>query len=442
MIRLSRRFVRSMLIVSIMGLLGCDDAVTALSPDLGAGCGVSAEAHWVRAFGTPPNHADSGLENQSIRVIVEPRFGGEGLTRIRLSNRFGTQPVTFSSAFLGRQLDGAGLAPGSNRPLRFNCQPGLTLAPGEEADSDPVDFAFTAFERLAVSLHVDGPSGPVSLHSFPTLTSYIGDASAGDIAADETGAGYTGTTRRTFYLQGIDVVAPPEASVIAVFGDSISEGAGAGSLGSIPGLGPILGSLVPPPPAPETNYQDVLARRLLAAGLGARYSVVNAAISGNRLLFGPLPGFPNFGPGGLSRLQADVIDLPGVRHAIVLIGTNDLGMLPPATGQQMIEGLHEVVTRLQAAGIRVLLATQTPAFGPIIPIGGHGAPYAVLFREQINQWTRTASGADAVLDFFEVTRSPLNPFALAPAFDSGDNLHLNTAGYQALGDAIDLSLFD
>jgi len=41
-----------------------------------------------------------------------------------------------------------------------------------------------------------------------------------------------------------------------------------------------------------------------------------------------------------------------------------------------------------------------------------------------------------------VTRDPANPTKILAKYDSGDHLHPNDAGYQAMGDAIDLKLFD
>jgi lysophospholipase L1-like esterase len=62
-------------------------------------------------------------------------------------------------------------------------------------------------------------------------------------------------------------------------------------------------------------------------------------------------------------------------------------------------------------------------------------------REAINQWIRTSRAYDAVIDFDLATRDPANPTRLLPLYDSGDHLHPNDAGYKAMGDAIDLSLF-
>ena len=40
-----------------------------------------------------------------------------------------------------------------------------------------------------------------------------------------------------------------------------------------------------------------------------------------------------------------------------------------------------------------------------------------------------------------VTRDPANPTQFLPQYDSGDHLHPNDAGYQAMANAVDLALF-
>ena len=48
---------------------------------------------------------------------------------------------------------------------------------------------------------------------------------------------------------------------------------------------------------------------------------------------------------------------------------------------------------------------------------------------------------DAVIDFDKVVRDPANPLQLLPAYNSGDSVHPNDAGYQAMANSIDLRLF-
>jgi len=62
-------------------------------------------------------------------------------------------------------------------------------------------------------------------------------------------------------------------------------------------------------------------------------------------------------------------------------------------------------------------------------------------RQAVNNWIRTPGAFDAIIDFDAVIADRAHPAAMAPAFDSGDHLHPNDAGYQAMAEAIDLKLF-
>jgi len=59
----------------------------------------------------------------------------------------------------------------------------------------------------------------------------------------------------------------------------------------------------------------------------------------------------------------------------------------------------------------------------------------------VNDWIRHGGAFDAVVDFELATRDPGNPKRLRPEFDSGDHLHPSDAGYNAMAQAFDLSLF-
>jgi lysophospholipase L1-like esterase len=169
-----------------------------------------------------------------------------------------------------------------------------------------------------------------------------------------------------------------------------------------------------------------------------RLAVQAEGITGNRILQDGLA--PPFGPKLLDRLDRDVVDQAGARAVIVMEGTNDLGMTPPATAAAVIAGLETVVERLRAAGLRVILGTIPPSKDS--PFELYGTPEAIAARNTINDWIRTRHAADGVVDFHAALADPTDPDRLLPAFDSGDHLHPNEKGYAAMADAVDLSLFD
>jgi lysophospholipase L1-like esterase len=140
------------------------------------------------------------------------------------------------------------------------------------------------------------------------------------------------------------------------------------------------------------------------------------------------------GPSGLSRLDRDVIDLAGVRTVIVLEGSNDLGQPPTANAAEIIGGLQQLVERLKAARLRVLLGTLTPAGGSAVPTYGSGDANAI--RTQVNEWIRSQTVSDGIVDFDAALRDPADLSRLSPSFDSSDHLHPSSAGYEAMAAAV------
>jgi lysophospholipase L1-like esterase len=81
---------------------------------------------------------------------------------------------------------------------------------------------------------------------------------------------------------------------------------------------------------------------------------------------------------------------------------------------------------------------------PILPFAGSNydtAPHEQA-RQAVNAWIRNSGRFDAVIDLESIVADREKPTRLLPAYDSGDQLHLSAAGYQAMAEAIDLTLFE
>jgi lysophospholipase L1-like esterase len=360
---------------------------------------------WVGTWAASPQAPDgvglAGLVDQTVRSIVHVSLGGEAV-RIRLSNAFGRGPVAFAEASVAVRARGAALVPGTVSGVRFGGSASVVVPAGGEAVSDVVELAVLAGQDLAVSLAGRGATGPATLHTLAGATSYV---ARGSRAADEGGAAFTTPIGSWLFLAGVDVRSA--APAVVAFGDSLTDGHGS---------------------TPDANrrYPDVLARLL-----GGRMGVLNQGVAGNRLL----RGSPVFGVRALDRFDRDVLGQPGVRAVVVLLGINDIGQLPhqldPAP---IVAGLRELAERARAAGLRAIGGTLLPFRGTTIP--DFHTEEGEATRQAVNWWIRTAGVFDAVVDLDRAMGAPGAPLRLNPAFDSGDHLHPNDRGYQAMAEAV------
>jgi lysophospholipase L1-like esterase len=371
---------------------------------------------WVGTWeaATAQDSADS-FGNYSIRNVVHISLGGSA-TRIRLSNRFGTGPLLFGHVTVAVQAAGGNspnAVPGSVRDATFTGRRAVTARAGGDVVSDPVALPVADQANLLVTVYLPAnPAGSVTYHGLAEQTSYL--SPTGDHAADPSGAAYTQQTSSWFFVTGVDVRNPSAAGSVVTLGDSITDG-------YLSGYGA------------NHRWPDVLARRLLALPAHRRLGVQNAGISGNRLL---LPGNPPvFGPSALSRLDGDVLSRTGVRTVIVMEGINDIQQMPHQTDPKKIEAaLLEIAARAHGRGLRVIGATLTPFEGWTV----YDATLEAT-RQAVNDFIRTSRAFDAVVDFDRVVRDPADPHRMLPAYDSGDHLHPGDAGYEAMGNAVDLS---
>lgn len=387
----------------------------------------AAGRHWVGTWAASPAPSvasDPVFRNQTVRQIMRISIGGDRV-RVRLSNEHGRRALTVGAAHLAIAGAGASILPGTDRVLTFSGRRSVTIQPGAPVLSDPVSLKVGHLARLAVSLHLPGAAGRVTLHRYGERTAYI--SPPGD---------FTGVTRlpvaRTslsrFVLSGVDVLVPRRTGAVVTFGDSIPDGSGS-------------------TPDTDRRWPDRLAKRLTAGAGRPVLGVINAGYFGNRLLHNGIidPAFGHFGLSGLARFDRDVLAQPGVRFVIAQIGINDIGQpgfynrpREAVTAAQIIFGLRQLIARARTNGLTIFGGTLTPFVGA--PYAGYGTPEGEAKRQAVNRWIRTSGAFDAVIDFDAVVRNPSRPRRLLPAYDSGDHLHLNDAGYRAMANAVDLAL--
>ena len=181
-----------------------------------------------------------------------------------------------------------------------------------------------------------------------------------------------------------------------------------------------------------------LADRLaqLAAQGGPRFSIVDMGISGNRVT-------QDTGTAGVSaehRLQQDVLEQTGLKAVLMMEGINDIGA--GVAKADLEAGLSRIVARVHGAGAQILLSPLTPAGDTTAPTfysPFYSSPDGVQERHDVNAWIRRANGAySPSFDFDAVIKDPQAPDHLLQSFNSGDNLHPNLAGQEALADSVGL----
>ncbi|MEG8275076.1 SGNH/GDSL hydrolase family protein [Streptomyces sp. AHA2] len=396
-------------------------ALAALSCCVALGCGTGTVPAGARPTQPPGVPAGSGQDvvtwaasadrvgeaaraDRGYRLMVRTSVGGSGL-RVRLSNAFGDQPVTFGSVRAGLRRDGAALVPGSNRPVTFGGATGVTVPAGGLVLSDPLPGHVPGASDLAVSLYVTRAGGTLTGHGMALKTSYISD---GDHTAEEGATHWTQRTGSWFHLDAVTVRPRKGTAAVAALGDSLTDGRQSTA-------------------ERDRRWPDYLARRLAKSTSGTVEGVANEGISGNRVLTdGPEQS-------ALDRLSRDVLSLPGVRTVFLFQGVNDIKADPAPTAARLIAGYRTLIDRAHAAGRCVVGATIAPFKG-----WPEWDPAAEAVRREVNAFIRDGGAFDAVTDFDCVLRSPSDPERMLPVFDGGDHIHPNDKGMRAMADAVDL----
>ncbi|MGW7489639.1 GDSL-type esterase/lipase family protein [Streptomyces sp. NPDC054786] len=378
-------------------------------------------AGWTAAVQRPSegfhkNWAREGFADQTVRQVV--RVTGAGTSaRIKLSHRYGSSPLEVAGATIARTDRGAAEQTGTVRRLTFGGADAVRIPAGGEVYSDAAEVSVAPFESLTVSLYFARPTGPASFHAQAYATTY---RAAGDQLAAADPAVFGETTVSWYYLAAVELAdgGPARDDTVVVFGDSLTDGFASAIDGN-------------------HRYSDALAERLAARGTPR--PVLNQGIGGNLLL----SDSAWFGDRAGDRFRRDVLDQPGVRSVVVLVGLNDIGFSeielptyrpnPDRSVGELIAGYRELIGMARAAGVR---ATG----GTIMPFKGseYHTPAAEAKRREVNDWMRTSGEFDAVADFAAALADPADPDALAPPHDSGDHKHPNDEGYRVMADAVDV----
>jgi lysophospholipase L1-like esterase len=372
---------------------------------------------WVGSWGTAPQLVEPGnippspgLSNNSMRQIVRVSIGGDTL-RVKFSNKFSTTPVTMNSVKIAVSAGGNAIFDSTNKKLTFGGNYEVTMDSEGEAISDPIAFDLQPRMTVALTIYFGTTSATITGHPGSRTTSYL-------VAGNDTSrTDFTGATPTDhwYVIQGIDVLVPPTYSCISVIGNSITDGRGTTT-------------------NMQNRWTDILSERLIANPGTEQVGVLNQGIGGNCVLRFCL------GPAAIDRFQRDVLNQSGIKAGIIFEGVNDIGGVTNLAGSntitnELIKAYKNMIDSAHARNIIVYGATITPFRG-----NGYYNAYSEITRRKVNQWIRNSGRFDGVIDFDRYMRSPGDSLAMQTSYQN-DGLHPDAAGYQKMGDSIDLALF-
>ena len=412
-------------------LAGGGLAASAASDNNGQANGHPSWANtWMAAVthGDATGSTNAGLNDQSVRLIIHTTVSGSGI-RVRLTNQHGDHSITVGHATVAKPdtstASESDIDPSTLHQLSFNGQSSALVQQGDTLLSDPVNMPVGSQQDLVVTVYFPTPTGPTTFHSTSRQTNFVGPT---DLTGDVSGSGFTITrTCCWFFLSGVDVYRTHATGPVVVFGDSIGEGNGS-TLDA------------------NTRWPNLLYARLADRWGNNAPAVLNASLAGNRLNHegnepgaGGFPGFNELGRNAMAWLSDDVFSEIDPQTVITDLGINDIWMSDdPASA--IIASLRQLNSQIQEHGLTSLVAT----LGPYEHNGGVGVwtPEKEATRQAVNDWIRHQTEFDGVIDFDKVLADPADPAELLPAYDSGDHIHPNDLGNQAMADAVPLALLD
>ena len=151
------------------------------------------------------------------------------------------------------------------------------------------------------------------------------------------------------------------------------------------------------------------------------------------------------GKAGIERFARNVLSLSGLTHAILELGSNDIGLpdehgVPESeliTPAEYITGMEKMAGQLRERGVTVYAAT-------IAPRVLDGKPFDAereQLRQEMNTLLRRSASFDAILDFDIWLRRPDGGPGMREGCVLPDGLHPSPFGGMCIAKEIDLSLF-
>ena len=404
------------------GNAGGASATGGVSSTGGSSSSSTAAQHWVGTWTASPyvdtnssNTPPITLSNSVIRQVTHVSLGGSQI-RVQFSNLRGNGSVTINGAHIALckatpAVDST-VDTTTDTALAFSGKANVTIAQGQEVWSDPVNFTVPNQGNITITTSFGTVPSTLTQHSGSRTTSYF---KSGGTTADLSAANMTSATSKAlwFFISGIDVMADADAKGTVAVGDSITDGRGSDT-------------------DHNNRWTDILAARLQGNAATAKVSMMNQAIGATNLA-----GTDN--TTAQSRFNRDVLGMSGVKYVIILDGVNDIGS-SGSPASTLETAYTDLITRAHGKGLLIY-------GGTILPFNGNSY-YSTTHeqvRQDVNTWIKSStSGFDGYIDFDAALRDPADPTKLLATYanwSQEDWLHPGPAGYQAMGNTVNLTLF-
>ena len=361
---------------------------------------IQAHAQWIGTwaaaaeFTGPGDMPASSLSNRSLREVIHVSIGGSEL-RLKISNEFSKEPVDIRSMYIADAIEGWEIQTKTARYVTFNGKRNVTVEPGKALYSDVIKYSLKPLQRLTVTINY-GETTPVNAtsHRGSRTTSYIIPGVSKPKARFAEGE----KVDHWYNIAALEVKGS-DIPCVAVLGNSITDGRGS-----------------------TTNRQNRWPD-FMAEALGGTVGVLNLGIGGNSVVQGGLS------EPAVKRFNRDIMEQNGVNTLIIFQGVNDIGgsRHVEQTTHQLIAAYENFIKQARAKGMKVYLATITPFKG-----NGYFSYFHEAARQTVNEWIRQCKQVDGIIDFDELVRDPADPMKIKEIY-SDDWLHLNPAGYEAMG---------
>lgn len=368
---------------------------------------MQAQTDWTGTWATaaeftgPSDMPKASLASTSLREIIQVSFGGEQLS-LHLSNEFSKEPVEIKSIYIADAKDSCDIDAKTATYVRFNKQKSVVIPAGGTVSSDIIRYKLKPLQRLSITINY-GPNVPqnATSHRGSRTTSYLAQ---GEVKPNKPFKTFE-RFEHWYNITKLNVLGTSNKAV-AVLGNSITDGRGS-----------------------TTNHQnrwpDFMAKALSQNEGSSLKGVLNLGIGGNCVIAGGLS------EPALKRFDRDILGQQGVETLIIFQGTNDIGTSRNSeqTSRSLIEAYQTLIDKARNAGIKRVIGATITAFKG----NGWYSPFHEAARQVVNEWIRTSGKFDAVIDFDLLTRDPNDRERLQQQY-SEDWLHLNPAGYKAMGE--------